>query len=385
MRDCGRSRAGDGFAVHRGYPVPQRLNRVGLLAPMTHELAPLVDDARARPRSDDPYTLHDATVDGVEFVATMTGIGMAAAADATHRVLDDGAIDHVIVIGIAGGLDPRSGDRRQSSCPVAVLHGDTGTTHASRAAGRRTEPRGTIRSSDDFLTDPAVLAELVASGFVALDMETAAVAVVCEARGVQWSVFRSISDRPADGLVDSEVWEMTQIDGSADEERAHALPRSESRCRGAIGADGGRHGDRDVRRGRGRDPRLRRRTALRVGVPARDEERPSRWVAIGIGVFVVTYALYLGRPVNRTDESWMLWLLDRVAHGDVALPRRLRRQHAVPGMDRRLGWCGSWVRNWWCCAPWWRRASRCKWCWDSSVVRRCGLRWPGCARARPRP
>jgi len=34
-------------------------------------------------------------------------------------------------------------------------------------------------------------------------------------------------------------------------------------------------------------------------------------------VFVVTYALYLGRPVNRTDESWMLWLIDRLAHGDV--------------------------------------------------------------------
>jgi hypothetical protein len=34
-------------------------------------------------------------------------------------------------------------------------------------------------------------------------------------------------------------------------------------------------------------------------------------------VFAATYALYLGRPVNRTDESWMLWLIDRVAHGDV--------------------------------------------------------------------
>ena len=34
-------------------------------------------------------------------------------------------------------------------------------------------------------------------------------------------------------------------------------------------------------------------------------------------IFAVTYALYLGRPVNRTDESWMLWLLGRLAHGDV--------------------------------------------------------------------
>ena len=41
------------------------------------------------------------------------------------------------------------------------------------------------------------------------------------------------------------------------------------------------------------------------------------WVAVFLAVFVVTYALYLGRPVNRTDESWMLWLIDRIAHGDV--------------------------------------------------------------------
>jgi len=34
-------------------------------------------------------------------------------------------------------------------------------------------------------------------------------------------------------------------------------------------------------------------------------------------VFGATYALYLGRPVNRSDETWMLWLLHRVAHGDV--------------------------------------------------------------------
>jgi hypothetical protein len=38
-------------------------------------------------------------------------------------------------------------------------------------------------------------------------------------RGAQrWTAFRSISDRPSDGLVDTAVWEMTQIDGSADED-----------------------------------------------------------------------------------------------------------------------------------------------------------------------
>jgi nucleoside phosphorylase len=36
-------------------------------------------------------------------------------------------------------------------------------------------------------------------------METAAVAEVCEERGVPWSVVRAISDRASDGSVDAEV------------------------------------------------------------------------------------------------------------------------------------------------------------------------------------
>ena len=47
-----------------------------------------------------------------------------------------------------------------------------------------------------------MLAALIADGVVAVDMETAAVAAVCEERGVPWSVFRAISDRASDaGLI----------------------------------------------------------------------------------------------------------------------------------------------------------------------------------------
>jgi adenosylhomocysteine nucleosidase len=187
--------------------------RVGLLAPMSHELAPLVTMLGLVPRSDGPDTLLDATVDGVAFVATMTGIGMRAGADAAHRVVDDGA-DHVIVVGIAGGIAPHL-DIGALVVPEGVVHAETGRRHVPAPLGA--DPgAGLIRSSDDFLTDDAALAALVAEGVVALDMETGAVAEVCEARGVPWSVFRSISDRPRDKLVDSAVWEMTGVDGSAD-------------------------------------------------------------------------------------------------------------------------------------------------------------------------
>jgi hypothetical protein len=49
-------------------------------------------------------------------------------------------------------------------------------------------------------------------------METAAVAEACESRGVAWSVFRAISDRPADRLLDDGIWAMTGADGRADPE-----------------------------------------------------------------------------------------------------------------------------------------------------------------------
>jgi adenosylhomocysteine nucleosidase len=197
----------------------RRPRRVGLLAPMTHELAPLVDLLALEPRSNDDDALHDAVVDGIEFVATMTGIGMAAATAATQRLLDDGAVEHVIVVGIAGGIHP---DLQIGALvvPTAVLHGETGRMHVPTPLGDA-QPHGLIRSSDEFLEDEVVLARLVADGVVALDMETAAVAVVCEDRGLPWSVFRSISDRPADKLVDGAIWEMTLPDGGADPDALH--------------------------------------------------------------------------------------------------------------------------------------------------------------------
>ncbi|MBM3660964.1 MAG: hypothetical protein FJW95_15885 [Actinobacteria bacterium] len=193
--------------------------RVGLLAPMTHELAPLVRLLGLEARALSPAGCLEAEVDGVEFVATMTGIGMQAGADATHRVIDAG-VGHVAVVGIAGGIGPGL-EIGALVLPESVLHAETGRHHIPVHLG--TAPAaGIIRSSDHFLTDDDTLAALVAAGVVALDMESGAVGEVCEARGVPWSVFRSISDRPADKLVDAAVWEMTGPDGGAD---ADALRR----------------------------------------------------------------------------------------------------------------------------------------------------------------
>ena len=50
---------------------------------------------------------------------------------------------------------------------------------------------------------------------MAVDMETSAIAAVCEAKGVSWSVFRSISDHVGDAIVDEAVLGMMRPDGAS--------------------------------------------------------------------------------------------------------------------------------------------------------------------------
>jgi len=180
---------------------------------MDHELEPLVRMLALAPVSGAPDKRHMAVLDGVEFVAATTGIGMAAATGAAKRMLDDLAVDHVIVVGIAGGVaaDAEIGD---VIVPVVVVDGSTGREHRPTPIGD-VEPFGRIVTSDDLLVEPDAFAQFEVDGVVALDMETAAIAAVCEVRGIPWSVFRSLSDRPSDGLVDQAIFDLTQPDGSA--------------------------------------------------------------------------------------------------------------------------------------------------------------------------
>jgi len=45
---------------------------------------------------------------------------------------------------------------------------------------------------------------------------SAAIAEICESRGIPWSVFRVISDRANDGSVDDEVFHLSNQDGMPD-------------------------------------------------------------------------------------------------------------------------------------------------------------------------
>ncbi len=170
---------------------------------MQSELRPLVRAlSLKRSGSGDPTLLYGA-LDRMEIVATTTGIGTRAAAQAAERILDSGAIRHLVVVGVAGAIGP-SVDVGDLVVPQFVVDLSTGAQFQPSRLGA-VEPRGKLATSDELLSDPAQAARLQRQGVIAVDMETAAIAAVCERRGCPWSVFRAISDRADDGSTDPAV------------------------------------------------------------------------------------------------------------------------------------------------------------------------------------
>ncbi|MCU1380558.1 MAG: nucleoside phosphorylase [Acidimicrobiales bacterium] len=152
--------------------------------------------------------------DDVEIVATRTGIGPQLAVEAAERLLRSGPFERVVVSGIAGGIegvtvvgelvvpedvvDAATGERFRADPPAGVTV--AGTIHTVDADGYG-------------ITQEAIAA-LRASGIVALDMETAAVARACRDHGVPWVAFRAISDLAGDQSLGEVVMTLVNPDGS---------------------------------------------------------------------------------------------------------------------------------------------------------------------------
>jgi adenosylhomocysteine nucleosidase len=185
-------------------------NRVAVLAPMVSELRPIVKAFSLRREEIGGMNVHAGTLGDVEIVAVKIGMGTRAAAAATERVLDATTVDHVLVVGIAGGVVPgvEIGDM---IFPSRVVDHASGAEYVPSGLAPG-EASGTLLTSDEFIVDPLELDGLADRGVVGLDMETAAVAAVCERRECEWSVVRSVSDRP--GEVPAGVIDLAGVDGS---------------------------------------------------------------------------------------------------------------------------------------------------------------------------
>ncbi len=190
--------------------------RVAVLAPMEPELKAIVRAFGLR-AAEEPGPFSHTGAAGDWWVGSfVTGMGPSKGADAARRALEgaSGRLDHMMVVGIAGGLDP--------ALPVGSLF--VPARVRLHAAGPEYTPHtrpgrpggGGVMTPDGLFHDEAVWRPMPEQGFGAVDMEASGVAQVCEEAGVPWSVYRGISDRPDERIVDQDVFALSKPDGTAD-------------------------------------------------------------------------------------------------------------------------------------------------------------------------
>jgi len=191
---------------------------VAVLAPMPLELDAVVAAFGLEP-SDSGGAPWTGRVGRSMVTALRTGMGPARARKATDQVLGRAGpgglpVDHVMVVGICGGLDP--------DIPVGtLLRPDVVVDHATGSRFRHAPPgdeptSGALVTTEGVTFDDDLSRALAALGFTGVDMESSAVARACEARGCPWTVHRCISDRYVDRLLDPRIVALTDADGGVD-------------------------------------------------------------------------------------------------------------------------------------------------------------------------
>ena len=250
---------------------PEKSGAIAFICAMPMELSPLVKKLSLTKTEVDGVTVHRGTLDGREVVAIVTGMGTKLATEATERLLDATSVDRVMVVGIAGALENET-PIGTLMLPEVVVNSATGTEYRPEPLGEGTR-HGKMSTGDTLQTDPDDIAELRAKGVVSLEMETAAIAEICERRGIPWSVFRAISDRPSDKHRRRDV-PAQQPGRDAQRQGRRRLLRQASRPHPEDGQGGqgrqARHEDRGRRRHQSR------RGHLTPSAPARSLERTQQ-------------------------------------------------------------------------------------------------------------
>jgi adenosylhomocysteine nucleosidase len=195
-----------------GVSSPGGTGQIAFICAMPMELRPLVKKLRLEKAEIGGVPVRSGRIGDRDVVAIVTGMGTKLAREGTERLLEAVQVDEVVVVGITGAVDDET-PIGTLILPEVVVNSATGAEYrpAPRAQGA---PKGKMWTTDGLTTNQDELAELRAQGVVSLDMETAAIAELCESRGIPWSVFRVISDRATDGSINEEVFHLSNQDGT---------------------------------------------------------------------------------------------------------------------------------------------------------------------------
>jgi nucleoside phosphorylase len=196
---------------------------------MPLEMDAIVTAFALHPVSADESAPWSGQVGGSEVTAIHIGMGPPLTRAATSWLFDERApawrrVDHVMIAGICGGLDPNL-DVGALLNPEVVIEHTSGATYHHAPPGDAPQA-GKLVTTEGVSLDPDLSRRFFEDGCLGVDMETAAVAEVCTANGCSWSVYRCIGDRPFDGLLDERIVALTNPDGSGNrEELARLLAR----------------------------------------------------------------------------------------------------------------------------------------------------------------
>ena len=193
------------------------VRRVVVLAPMPLEMDAIVTAFGLRATSDEKGAPWTGRVGNSEVTAIHIGMGPPLTRIATARLFDESApgfapVDHVMIAGICGGLDP--------NLEVGTLINPEMVIEHSSGAAYRHAPPGDVPQAGNLITTEGVSLDRELSlrffedGCVGVDMESSAVAEVCTANDCAWSVYRCIGDRHFDGLLDERIVALANADGS---------------------------------------------------------------------------------------------------------------------------------------------------------------------------
>ena len=122
-------------------PSPTHQRHVVVLAPMPLEMDAIVRAFALAPIADGPLSPHTGMVGGSSVTAVHIGMGPPLRAQALVRILDDdapayGPVDHVMIAGICGGLDPEVPVGTLINAEVIVEHARAPPTSTVRPATR---------------------------------------------------------------------------------------------------------------------------------------------------------------------------------------------------------------------------------------------------------
>jgi len=190
--------------------------KIGIIGPSEDEIAPFMQDIEKRAEHRHAKLLiHDGLYAGVPVAAVFSGVGKVNAAIATQVLIDRLAVTHIILTGVAGGLDAQLaiGD---VVIATEVAHHDvahevlteyhpwmqdiyfqadkTLLEYSLHAATPFHCHCGRIISGEAFIQgeDRQRLVEIFTP--LCVDMESASVAQVCHANGIPFAIVRVISD-----------------------------------------------------------------------------------------------------------------------------------------------------------------------------------------------